>query len=127
MPFETFWEPNGVYQRFSGRLTNRDKVRANHAVVGDRRFDAIKYRIIDSLAIEEYLPERSDATEAAAHDSGAAFTNANVLMVFVATNTDHRNNILHYMNCLNDLETPWKARLFDDLESARQWISETLK
>jgi len=63
---------------------------------------------------------------AAAFDIGAARHNNNLLMVFAATNTDHRDNILHFKKIL-ELDCDWKVRLFDDIESARQWIAETLK
>jgi len=55
MPYETNCEKQGAYQRFSGQLTNRDRKHAMHEVMGDKRFDAMKYWIVDSLAIEEYL------------------------------------------------------------------------
>lgn len=91
--------------------------------MGSPRFDAMKYWIVDSLAIEEYVLEKMAAMEAAGSDLGAAYTNNDVPMAFVATNTGHRDNIRHYMRLLEGARSVWKARLFDDLESARQWIS----
>lgn len=127
MPYETIWEQKGAYQRFSGQLTRKDKGHANNTIMGNPRFDGMAYWIIDSLAIEEYLPEMEDAVLAAGYDLGAEYSNDNVLMVFVATHTDHRDNILHYMKFLKDSGSAWKARLFDNLESAREWVSETLE
>lgn len=126
MPYETIWEQEGVYQRFSGRITNGDKDRATSAVMEDERFDTIKYRIIDGLAIEEYVLDEENALHAAALDIGATYNKDNFLIVFIATNANHRDNIQHYMRHLKDTHSPWKAQVFEDIESARRWILETL-
>jgi hypothetical protein len=127
MPYETIWEQKGVYQRFSGQVTSEDREQANNAVMGNPRFDGLKYWIVDSLAIEEYLLDKRDAVLAAGFDLGAEYINNTVLMVFIATNTDHRDNIQLYMKFLKDLGCAWETRLFDDVGPARQWISETLR
>jgi len=126
MPFDTNWEKQGVYHQFSGQLTNRDRKHAMHEVMGDERFDTMKYWIIDTLAIKECMLEKSDVVDAAAFNIGAAYHNNNILMAFAATNTDHQDNILHFMKILKS-GCNWKVRLFDDIESARQWITEILK
>lgn len=127
MPYETIWEQKGVYQRFSGRLISEDREQAENAVMGNSRFDGLEYWIVDSLAIEEYLLDKKDAVLATGFDLGAEYINDNVLMVFIATNTDHRGNIQRYMKFLEGLGSTWETRLFNDVESARRWISETLR
>ncbi len=127
MPYETTWEQEGCYQRYSGRVSEEDRRRAGGEIMGDARFTYIKYWIVDSLEIEEYLLNKDDAFTAAAFDLGEGYTNSKILMVFVATNTDHRDNILHFTKLLETGQSPWKVKLFDDIESARYWISETLK
>lgn len=126
MPYETIWEEEGVYQRYSGRLSKGDREFAANDVLGDSRFDSLKYWLVDSLAIDEYLLDERDAVIAAAFDIGAQHYNSDILMVFVATNTDHRRNIAKYIEVLQS-QCCWKAKLFDDMQSARQWISDTLK
>lgn len=125
MSFETIWENNGVYQRFRGQLTKQDKENANHEVMGSQRFEEIKYWIVDSLEIESYMPNQTDAMVSAAHDLGAEHYNSDLLMAFVANNIDHIDNIKHYMGILEQYSA-WKVRLFDDIESARKWISKSL-
>ncbi len=122
MPYETIWEERGVYQRFSGIVTPRDREEANHEVMGDERFDALTYWIVDSLNMERYTLDSSEAVVAAAHDIGAARYNDQLLMVFVATNPEHRENIHRYIQVLES-GANWQARLFDDLDSARQWVA----
>lgn len=125
MPYETVWEGAGVYQRYTGKLTRSDREFARNEVMGDVRFDNLKYWIVDSQSIDEYLLEERDAVIAAAHDIGAQRYNQAMLMVFVTTNSDHRRNILKYMEVLRN-QCSWKAKLFNDMESARHWISMTL-
>ena len=72
MSYKTIWENNGVYQRYSGLLANKDRVLPRNEVMGDERFDKIKYWIVGSLLIEEYLLDRNDAVEAAAFAVGAS-------------------------------------------------------
>ena len=51
MLYETIWEQQGVYQRFSYRLINEDRVQANNAVRGNVSFAA--YR--DALLLRELI------------------------------------------------------------------------
>lgn len=75
----------------------------------------------------QYALDEANALHAAALDIGAAYINDSVLMAFVTTNTNHRDNIQRYMKHLKNTHSPWKVRVFEDIESARQWISETLE
>ena len=45
----------GVYQRYSGQVSNNDRENAKIAVLEDARFDTVNYWIVDSLEIKEYL------------------------------------------------------------------------
>ncbi len=125
MPYETIWEDKGVYQRYSGEVTPDDRLNANNEVLGNKRFDNLKYWLVDSLNMERYMLTSSDAVVAAAHDIGASRYNDHILMVFVATDSKHRENIHHYMKVLES-GANWQVRLFDDLDSAREWIAANL-
>jgi len=122
MRYETIVESKGIYQRYSGRISKQDRINASSDFMENPLFDTFNYWIIDSLAIDEYLLDQDDALQAAASDIGAAFTSKFILIAFVATNKDHRDNILHFMELLKQSEITWKIELFDNLESASAWI-----
>ena len=125
MPYETVWEERGVYQRYFGVLAPRDRESGSAEVTGNERFESLKYWIVDSLGMERYTLSSNDAITAAAFDIGAARYNNHMLMVFVVTDMAHRENIQRYMELLK-ANTNWQSEIFDDIESARQWIAERL-
>lgn len=123
MSYKTIWEPNGVYQVFSGVLTKFDRIMANKEVQESPFFNTINYWIIDSLEIDAYEPEAEDAVDAAAQDIGAAFTNKSVQMAFATSNSVHIQNIEKYIKILKKSHSIWKIEIFKDMESVREWIS----
>lgn len=123
MSYETIWEKNGVYQRFSGILTENKRDQAIGEVMADPRLDGINYWILDSLAIEEYLPKQIHAEFAAGSIIGASICKKSVSMAFVATNEKHRENILHFIKTIKE-HCFWDARLFDDIDTARKWVGK---
>ena len=123
MPYETIWEENGVFQRFFGQITRDERMRASSEIHGDSRFDTIRYWIIDSLDIDSYDLGKSDAEILANTDNAASRTNPSVLMPIVCTHIIHRNNFLHYLIHLKKAGSPWMGKLFDNVKTARQWIS----
>ncbi len=124
MAFETIWEDKGVYQHFTDTISPEDRIRANADVLGNARFDHIKYWLVDSLDSTEYQLDRMQALKAAGQDFGATELNDHVLMAFAATDPRHRENIECYKETLETGHSPWKVGLFDTLEDARDWISE---
>lgn len=120
MPFETIWKHRGVYQRFYGVLSSKDREMAAAAVHGNMRFDDLHYWIVDSLEIVELEDSPRDLLLSAGTDLGGAKSNPRIRMAFVANNQAHIARIKRYMKLME--RASWKVELFDNLEEAQEWV-----
>jgi len=123
MSYETIWEEEGVYQCFSGQVSPDEKIHASSEVHGDPRFDTINYWITDNIGVDSYVLEKSDAEKLAYLNNAASRSNPDIVTPFISTHITHRDNIIHYLIHLKKIGSPWKGKLFEDVQTARQWIS----
>ena len=52
MAFYLEWEGNGVYWKYSEKVTGTEIVEASTSIYGDERFDMLKYKFVDFLDVE---------------------------------------------------------------------------
>lgn len=122
MPHKTVWEEKGIYWRFSGPVSSTEVEQANNEMYGNPRFDDIRYFIWDMA--DATAPEITVdvAEDAAATDRGASLTNAQIKGALISSNNYIDKLIQHYIKTSESMGTPWKLKLFNNLEDARSWV-----
>lgn len=125
MAFDLKWESDGVYAKFYGDLSTDDLIRFNSQVVGDSRFDYIRYEICDFLDVEKILGGQKETREIATVNKIASSWN-NGLHIMVVTNSAYlQSQTKLYENFVKDTE--WKIDIYDSLEKALEAKSEVYK
>ena len=60
MAYELSWEVNGVYWKYSGKVTGSEIVEASTLIYDDERFDILKYKLVDFLDVESIEIEKEE-------------------------------------------------------------------
>ena len=122
MPYILHWKKKGLYCKFTGAVSGAELMQCNNDIYGDQRFDDIQYQIFDMLNVSELLVEAKDVRIVAACDKAAALTNPTIKCALVAQNENAHALSRLYQSGIE--ESPWEGRSFNDLSSAREWLSQ---
>ncbi|MDE2367387.1 MAG: hypothetical protein KGN16_00315 [Burkholderiales bacterium] len=120
MPFELTWERRGVYRRYFGRSTIKERQRSLDLICGNAAFTDLRYAITDYLEVEsfEVTPESNEET-AALHIAPA---NMNPRIKIAAVVVDEE--IIFWIQRFISLGfTALPYQIFSTVESARFWIA----
>lgn len=120
MAFITTWYPNGVGWTYSGTLTGEELLNSNFEIFGDKRFDDIRYQIVDLTAVEKVEVTESHMRKVAHLDMAAARTNPRVKVAVVTNNSAGRGLTSAY-NQYTDGKSPWVSETFTTLPEAEAW------
>lgn len=89
MPIVTRWfEPSAVIQVFKGRVDDHDLSESYHQVLGDRRFDDLRFHVIDLSAAASVRVSDARLEEIAAHVHGASFSNSRLRVLVISPDPD---------------------------------------
>ena len=119
MAHETRMMDKGVYWRFYGRLSFDEILQANSEVWSRPNWDSMAFQIVDLLAVEDADLNTYDITAVSSMDKASARSAGNMRIAMVATDPAIRELCTHYAREMT--QPGWDARLFSDLDSARQW------
>lgn len=117
MAWELVWEPGGVWRRFTGTVDTAEILQSIEAVQRDPRFDDLRYSLNDFLGVTNVDDVPGLLENVMAQTIGAAQTNAGIRMAIVA---DHPGILKRWREVPEGL-IPYRVRLFERLEDARQW------
>lgn len=119
MPARIEWIGNNCIIKYSGEIQYQDVIDINNQVIGDARFDDMKYAIVDY----------SDATSSAISDEERIIIielikssmnwNKHLKAGIIATN-DYFREISERQKKMFVL-TPWKIKIFSSVEEALPW------
>ena len=123
MSHAVLWEKSGATLTLSGEATLRAREAALHAVCSDRRFDDIRFVIVDYLNVTEYEIHGGAIEEMAALQIGAFRTNPKVIIASVATQPAVIDAV-EKMIVYQFISAP--QAIFQDIDGARNWIAELL-
>lgn len=116
MAYSIKWEENGVYIDFHGTLHRNDLIEFNFQIVGNQKFDRLKYQICDFTNVNDINGEIDDTKFVAAINTQSATWNNKLDIVCVTTNDTIIGFIEMYKTLIKD--TKWKIQITDTLDSA---------
>jgi len=105
--------------KYSGNVSGKEVVNACSAIYGDHRFDALDYKIVDFLDIESIQISEHELLKIAFQDKAAELTNPHIKSAIVMTiGSELGEQFASYFD-----DSGWEVEVFEDIESARQWIA----
>lgn len=120
MPYSIHWEPNGVYKKYTGRVTGQEFFRAVRQVNSQPNFETFHYVINDFLDCIEFLPSKSDQEDAVAAAIGANMTNKRFVAAFVASSPEI---VASLTSMAEQAKGSMQVCLFNNLTDARRWAT----
>lgn len=121
MPYQLTWEPGGVYRRYFGDVSIRERRASLDAICGDARFDDLRYSITDYLAVDAYQVTSESTLEVAAMHIAPLVTNPRIVIAAVATRPDI---VAAIQDFIGHGLTAVPYRVFDTLDEARRWVAK---
>ncbi len=120
MPVQLVWETRGVYRRYAGDVTIRERLESFNAICADPRFDELRYAITDYRAAREYEIDAHETELIAAMHVAPLRTNPRIVMAAVAERPDIVAAIRHFI-ALGFTSQPYC--IFGTLDEARAWVA----
>jgi hypothetical protein len=95
---------------------------ANNSIIGDSRFDDMKYQIFDHREISHFNLNSKELAMIGLLDKNSAIWNKNVKVALVITKIDIIEKVNSYI--IEMTNTKWSVSIFDSFEMAQQWCLE---
>lgn len=110
----------GVHKQFTGFITADEFLSSIYENHRDPDYDSLRYSINDFSEVTGHAVDDDHVTLATAHGLGAAFSNSDVAVAIVTTDSSIRALASMFAD-----RTNYKVAYFDTLEHARLWVAET--
>ena len=120
MGYKLLWERHGLTITFLDTASGADMNRATAEYQCDDRFDLLDFVIADYSDIKGFDATVADVEGVLAADTGARLGNNKVVKAVVATDAHVVRLAQHYKSFGN---YAFPVEIFDNVESARAWIS----
>ena len=121
MSYINTWEKDGVYRKYSHRVTGQEVIQALQDVHGDAKFDYIRYVINDLLDVTEHHVTDKEIRTIAAFDNAAALSNPNIKVAVVATMSTIQDLASMYSELIST--SPYACEIFTTIGEARAWAT----
>ena len=123
MPYHTKWEDNGVVREYFGHVDSSEVLEADREFYEDSRSDASTYQIADFSNATPGVVDDSHIIEIAGFDIGASITIPNLKIALVASDQYVKALCQKYIDLSLVANKTWEFMIFEDMESARDWVS----
>ena len=124
MPYKLTWEENGIYREYNGTVSSEDVINSNNEFYDDMMSDNSLYQIIDFSKIDKIDADHETIKYAIAMSCGHSLTNKNIKIACVIRRSEIILSIAACIKELIKIQPNWSFRVFEDVGSARQWITE---
>ena len=112
------WEENGVYWKYSGKVSGDEIVEASTSIYGDERFIDLKYKFVDFFDAESVEIDKDQLALIAYQHLAAERANPYMkTAILMKTNQD----IAHQFAAFFD-KSSWEVRVFTDPDEANLWV-----
>ena len=119
MPYSLFWEPNGVYKKFTGLVTGSELVRSVNEVANDIRFADAHYEISDYLSAQHTDFSQDALNEVRAVRIGSISRNPGIRVAIVTLDTQIQQRIYSTIAARLTLH---QTKVFSSLPEAEVWV-----
>ena len=120
MPYSTEWKKKGVHWTFTGIVTGREILQVNLDAYGDKRFDDLRYQLVDFSEASSFDVTETEVKVIAFEDMAAARSNPRIKVALVAPQGIIRKLSEFYARQTDP--SPWETKIFDTVKEAKQWL-----
>ena len=118
MAYELEWEENGVYWKYSGKVTGSEIIEASTSIYGDERFIDLKYKFVDFFDVESVAINKDQLALIAYQHLAAERANP-YMKTAILTREDQE--AAHRFAAFFD-KSSWEVRVFTDRDEANRWV-----
>ncbi len=123
MPITTRWEPEGFVFKSSGIVTAEEISESGDDFLNVPEGINPKYQLVDCLEVLEFELSEVDVVNISADDLSASRKYPNIKVAMVAQKGHVTEKFVNYLKVSWAINTSWEIRIFNSLESARDWLS----
>jgi hypothetical protein len=110
MAYQLTWHAYGVYIRYLEVLSFQDLINVQGKLIGDRRYDSLKYEIDDFTGVEAHHITMHQAQLIGKMDKAASNYNLRKQHIIIFNNPAYSPLVDKYLEALAD--TSWETHLF---------------
>lgn len=114
------WEQNGVYWKYSGKISGQEIIDASTAVYGDSRFDDLRYKLADFLDAETIEMSDDELMVLAFQHRASERANSNIKNAIVVR-PEFNELAKHFVSFFDD--SSWLVKVFHEREEANNWLA----
>ena len=127
MPFSYSWTEDRFYCKFSGIVDLQDVYVATGILYGNIRLDSLSEVLIDFSRESQIIVSGKNMREIAYLDKAASKYNKNLNFAFIAIHPIARNIAESYIAYSKEVGISWNYEIFDNSDSALQWLEHSKK
>lgn len=120
MAYQTAWEENGVYWKYSGKVKGNEIVEASTSIYGDPRFSTIKYKFVDFLDSES-IEINDDQLALIAYQHLASERANPYLKTAILAKSDDMLDLAYQFAAYFE-KSSWEVKVFIDPDAADKWV-----
>ncbi len=127
MEYKIDWIGENSYLIFNGNVNFDIVNKADGDLIGDSRFDCMKFSIFDFTNVEEFILSKQELLIISTLDKGASRWNGNLKLALLANKNNFNVNIIlrKYKNLMKN--NNWDIALFHDINTALNWCTDVEK
>ena len=123
MPYSLIWETQGVYKKFTGRVTGEELVRSVNEVASDVRFSRAHYEVSDYLGADDTDFSQDALNEVRAIRIGSFSRNPKVRLAIVTLDEEIQQRIFSTLAAQLALQ---QTKIFSAVADANAWLGREL-
>ena len=123
MPIVTHWEAEGMVFECKGIITAEEGIESGEEFLRVPQGVTPKYQLVNCLQAEKFELNDLDMVDISADDLSASRKYPNIKVALVGQNSHVHNKFMNYLKVSWAINTSWEIRIFNSLESARDWLS----
>ncbi|MDH5710467.1 MAG: hypothetical protein OEZ15_02215 [Gammaproteobacteria bacterium] len=121
MPYTNHWEKDGLYRKFTGKITGYEILESNFGLQVQPAFKAIKYIINDFTEVTGHAIEKEHTDIYAETDKRAAEKRASLKIAILVTQPEQIVLAEGYRAEMKDNQ--FICEIFQTMKDARDWAS----
>ncbi len=122
MGFNIKWINSNPIVTYSGVVNYETIINSNNAIIGDARFDEMKYQIFDHSQVDKLVITQKELEMIGVLDKNSAVWNKKVKVALIFKDIKTEERIRKYLEIM--AQTQWKVKVFDNYKEAEKWCNE---
>jgi hypothetical protein len=122
MSYTITWHENNPVVTLKGHVDFEALNSANNAIIGDSRFDDMRYQIFDHRDIERYTVNDKELEMIGVFDKNSEGWNKKVRVALVISDPEVVRSVQRYVAEMSN--SSWKVMIFNDFLDAEHWCNQ---